>query len=514
MKQIDVQQQPRMGVARTFSLTINGIRYRLFRSAVTVGVIAVAIAFMMNVLAASLVKSTVAVRTRERTTHVRKASFWAARLTSPGTIVEIIEAVASTEVGDSYYNEAQEFGQIDDGAMVTYHAQARMASTYLTFFAELDYATRKRLLPKSGSDVDLIQIIDSLGVKAALDDFWSRLGDTRSVRFDPTLPELQDFLEIWGDVKKTTADIRAGRKAAVAKVTGELKGRKIIVALADAEGTFGAVCRKAGFALASEEAAIVASQARDEIDAEKLEETVSYPEARKLIAARLDILPVEVNIGVVWDLLANRGEADWYFTELKKLEARDAADESQDRKFTMPKLFGVTDHASMVERARDLAKKRFAKLDMARAERNSQDVGGGLFGMGERMTWLLIASMVVCVVGVTNAMLMSVTERFREIATLKCLGAMDDFIMLMFVFEAGLLGLAGGIAGAVAGGLIGVVRMFAVFGFYLIDLIPLGTLTLAIVASVIIGMLLAAVGAVYPSFKAARLAPMEAMRIS
>jgi ABC-type antimicrobial peptide transport system permease subunit len=152
-------------------------------------------------------------------------------------------------------------------------------------------------------------------------------------------------------------------------------------------------------------------------------------------------------------------------------------------------------------------------LSMARAERVVADVGGGFLGMGERMTWLLLASMVVCIVGVTNAMLMSVTERFREIATLKCLGAMDDFIMLMFVFEAGLLGLAGGFIGAFAGGVIGVARMFATLGLYMVPLIPFGPLAAAIVASVAVGMVLASVGAVYPSLKAARLAPMEAMRI-
>jgi electron transport complex protein RnfD len=48
-------------------------------------------------------------------------------------------------------------------------------------------------------------------------------------------------------------------------------------------------------------------------------------------------------------------------------------------------------------------------------------------------------------------MLMAITERFREIATMKCLGATDGFIMSQFMMEAGLQGLAGGAIGVLIG---------------------------------------------------------------
>ncbi len=53
-----------------------------------------------------------------------------------------------------------------------------------------------------------------------------------------------------------------------------------------------------------------------------------------------------------------------------------------------------------------------------------------------KQRWIVILSLLVCIVGIINAQLMSVTERFREIGTMKCLGALDRFIVRLFVLEA------------------------------------------------------------------------------
>jgi len=46
-----------------------------------------------------------------------------------------------------------------------------------------------------------------------------------------------------------------------------------------------------------------------------------------------------------------------------------------------------------------------------------------------RIIWLAAMSLVVATVGIVNSMLMSVTERYKEIGTMKCLGALDSFIV-------------------------------------------------------------------------------------
>ncbi|GEM_PF-2335967 len=68
-----------------------------------------------------------------------------------------------------------------------------------------------------------------------------------------------------------------------------------------------------------------------------------------------------------------------------------------------------------------------------------------------RLSWLVILSLLVCVVGITNSMLMSVTERIREIGTMKCLGALDGFIVKLFVIESSLHGIFGTMVGVILG---------------------------------------------------------------
>ncbi len=70
-----------------------------------------------------------------------------------------------------------------------------------------------------------------------------------------------------------------------------------------------------------------------------------------------------------------------------------------------------------------------------------------------KQRWIILLSLLVCAVGIVNAQLMAVTERFREIGTMKCLGALDRFVLRLFLLEAGMQGLVGAAAGALGGAL-------------------------------------------------------------
>jgi len=129
-----------------------------------------------------------------------------------------------------------------------------------------------------------------------------------------------------------------------------------------------------------------------------------------------------------------------------------------------------------------------------------------------RLRWLVFVSLVMCFVGIMNSMLMSVTERYREIGTLKCLGALDSFIVKLFFLEALLLGSVASIAGGVFGilvayaieGLTGGWQEMAQAGFRTVPI--LGT-------SLFLGVVISIVAAILPAIQAAKMPAAAALRV-
>jgi len=129
-----------------------------------------------------------------------------------------------------------------------------------------------------------------------------------------------------------------------------------------------------------------------------------------------------------------------------------------------------------------------------------------------RDIWLVSLSLLVCVVGITNAMLMSVTERSREIGTMKCLGALNRFIMEIFLIESGMQGLLGSLAGGLIGGLGMLITYLARYGTVILNYIPYLGLLKFYLFSIILGTVISIIGAVYPTYLSARMEPAEAIR--
>ncbi len=114
-------------------------------------------------------------------------------------------------------------------------------------------------------------------------------------------------------------------------------------------------------------------------------------------------------------------------------------------------------------------------------------------------------SLLVGGIGVMNIMLVSVTERIREIGLRKALGATPRVILQQFLTEASLLGLTGGLLG-IGLGIVGSLVLPSVIGQ------AVTVSSLAAGAALAISLVIGVVAGVYPASRAARLSPIDALR--
>ena len=140
-------------------------------------------------------------------------------------------------------------------------------------------------------------------------------------------------------------------------------------------------------------------------------------------------------------------------------------------------------------------------------------------------------SLFVAAIGITNTMIMSISERTREIGIMKALGCYVRDIRLLFLMEAGAIGLMGGIIGCVIslllsviinlfamgdmgsmdGGITGELILQALMGgegINRVSVIPLQLMAFAIVFSVFVGL----VSGYYPANKAVKIPALEAIK--
>lgn len=127
-----------------------------------------------------------------------------------------------------------------------------------------------------------------------------------------------------------------------------------------------------------------------------------------------------------------------------------------------------------------------------------------------RIMTLLLAgiagiSLLVGGIGIMNIMLVSVTERIREIGIRKAIGAQPEEILTMFMIEAVTLSIIGGLAGIIWGGALALV-IGRIIGWSIT--VSFSAVSIAFTFSLLVGLFFG----VYPAYKASGLNPIEALR--
>ena len=140
------------------------------------------------------------------------------------------------------------------------------------------------------------------------------------------------------------------------------------------------------------------------------------------------------------------------------------------------------------------------------------EIAGTILGI---IQFVIIAfagvAIVVGGIGIMNTMFTSVKERTREIGIMKAIGATNPAILSIFLFEAGIIGFAGGIGGTIMGA--GLAKAIELYGqvhplFYFTASITPGLIIFGLVFSFAVGCL----AGFFPASQAAKLKPVEALR--
>ena len=121
------------------------------------------------------------------------------------------------------------------------------------------------------------------------------------------------------------------------------------------------------------------------------------------------------------------------------------------------------------------------------------------------LIWIAGISLLVGGIGVMNIMLVTVTERTKEIGLKKAIGAKKKAILFQFLTEAIVLTSIGGIAGVITG--IGLAKLISI-----LNGTPVSISIPAMILSVLFSMAIGIIFGLLPSYKAANLDPIEALR--
>jgi cell division protein FtsX len=533
MKAIEVKEQVSLSLGKCLELVLSGVRFRLFRAAITVVIVALAVAFLMTMLSESLIGRRATDAIKARLAPRQNLLFWVGRLSMPLKEAQLSEQLAAIQADkeagkltDRDRNRTDEFlawGALGEADLDKLCDLAKRQGEYLRFFDELTEGQRRVLLGRAQG----AEAFPRLSTEPGFKEFQNGLRQLG--RQMPTGVEgFKVFLADWTRTEHLRKKILVEQDKQLNRLKKDLlKDQTPKEMFARSDESLPTRLKDYGFRMDGPELEDLRRLSGLSLEAERVKQAGKFQEVKSRLANRLNIKnAAEIVETTLLSEAATAGGAKWLQAQVGELKKRlDAATalKLKDKK-PSPEDEALMTSREVIEsftmdagRIQQAAQFRLEEIDLAKVESGIADAltapGKGWLGFSSRTRWLILVSFMVCMVGIANAMLMSVTERFREIATMKCLGATDGFIMINFILESCMQGVAGGVVGAMLGFLLGALRSWGKFGWVAMQNIPAVEVLLTALASIVMGVVLSAGAAVYPAYVAARLAPMEAMRI-
>jgi hypothetical protein len=464
--------------------------YRLTRSAITVAIVSLAIAFLTYMLAYSVCVQERSRAAQQELKQSRLLGEWVSRLSAPDPLPVVLASVTG---GDSLrLSEYCRWGHWSEDSVRTVVRPAMLRyREFLDFFAAMRPAPRAVLL----GDANSYHLPDNLLDPEYYAIFRRQLGELGLVAPMGGDDGLRSFLQRdWPVVRAFAAAVWDGQQAAANVMLAAAGDAGLVEWAARSPDSVAALSVRHGYSPLPHPGSLMREQAQLSLEERSFGRSLGVPEARAAVARLLDIDRKSVDVQRVSRWLRSRARSQSLH------EVVVATGQAPD----LPppdRLFHIA-----------AAQRRTARLQLA-AGPELGPVVGGLKGIPQATRWLVIVSFLVCAVGICNTMFMSVTERFTEIATMKCLGAMDGFVMTVFVFEASLQGVVGSVVGLAVGIALAALRGLAGYGPLFFESFPWGSLGIVAGGAIVVGIALSALSAVGPAWMAARLAPMEAMRV-
>ncbi len=502
MKAVEVKDQVRLSARKCLELVLSGVKYRLFRAAITVTIVALATAFLTTMLTESLVARRVAAAIDQQTLPREQFLLISSRLTYPLTETELVDELGELENENppaaarhaDRLKEFQFWGNLSDAEMDELERIASDEARYLMFFEDLGEGELRTLLGKPRG----FDIFEVLRDPEGFDRFSKRLKQLALLARlpDGDVEKFRDFLARWQQSEELRKRILDGHRNVVERIGKNLlKTRDSRELLAQTDETLLKELRKYGFQLSAHQLGSVREQAGLSRDADKILLLFHHKRVKQGLEDRCHTKISKLTARMFLKEISSSSGARWVVSV--------AEDMGQPLELE-------------VDRVRQVARYHLDSLELGEVEaivEASAGDTGDFLGFSRRTISLLAVSLLVCVVGIANAMLMSVTERFKEIATMKCLGATDGFIMVNFILESCIQGIAGGTIGMLLGLLLGSVRSWGKYGWMAMSHFPHLEAISAGGLAWVLGLVISGLAALYPARIAARLAPMEAMRI-